>query len=148
MSSHQSWRERPDDTKLLKRFNARKMPHHNGQPYDLQLPQQLRLVVGERAAVVDVPLRPYMMVGRKDSHLDNDVTVDLAPFDAREKGVSRSHVMMMTMGDCLMIKALRTLNGTLLNGFELEPMQEYLLRHNDELTLGDLIVRVQFVDAR
>lgn len=138
-------RKRSDITLPLREHPMRPMPPRYGQLEDLNIPQQLRFVIGVSANVITVPLRPYLVLGRRDSAYDHDVHLDLSPFDAYHLGVSRLHLMILSPGNCLLVKDLKSTNGTLLNGFLLEAHQEVILRHNDELTLGNLWVQVRFL---
>lgn len=138
--------KRPDITLPLPKHPMRRLPPRPGQPDDLNIPQQLCFVVGAQAHVITTPVRPYLVLGRRDSTLDNDIHLDLAPFNAHALGVSRAHIMILSPGNCLLIKDLNSTNGTLLNGYHLEPHQEVILRHNDELTLGRLWVQVRFIN--
>lgn len=71
--------------------------------------------------------------------------VDLTPYDALEKGVSRRHMMLSREHDTVVVMDLGSANGTYLNGQRLLPSEPRILRDNDELRLGRLVVRVTFV---
>lgn len=130
---------------LNREEGAPAMPARVTQPLDLDLPQALRFIVGEMSAVLDVPLKPYMVVGRKNSDRDTQVDVDLSPFEAHRFGVSRYHAIILVANGRLSIKDFNSTNGTYLNDFVLQPMHAYRLRHGDQLKLGELSLRVHFV---
>jgi len=71
--------------------------------------------------------------------------VDLTPYDALEKGVSRRHLMVSREHDTVVVMDLGSANSTYLNGQRLLPSEPRILRDNDELRLGRLVVRVTFV---
>jgi hypothetical protein len=73
---------------------------------------------------------------------DITVDVDLTPFDAADKGVSRKHAGIYTEEDMLKVVDLESTNGTYLNGSRLTPFQPRILRNGDELRLGKLVLIV------
>lgn len=70
--------------------------------------------------------------------------VDLSPYDALEKGVSRRHMMVSREHDTVAVMDLGSANSTYLNGQRLLPSEPRILRDNDELRLGRLVIRVTF----
>lgn len=131
--------------KLNPMRRAAPLPPRLGDSYDYRRPRELRFVHALTNESFTVPLRPYMVVGRRTSVQDYEVVVDLSPFDARKNGVSRFHAMILFIGDNLMIKDLSSTNGTHINGYALEALQEYPLYPGDGLTIGKLNVGVEFV---
>jgi hypothetical protein len=71
--------------------------------------------------------------------------VDLTPFDALEKGVSRRHMALNFEHETIAVIDLGSANGTFLNGQRLLPNEPRILRDNDELRLGHMVIRVNFV---
>jgi hypothetical protein len=87
-----------------------------------------------------------IVVGR--AHNEPDVAlpdVDLLPYGALEKGVSRNHLMLMREHDTVVVTDMGSANSTHLNGQRLMPYEPRILRDNDELRLGLLVVRVSFI---
>lgn len=114
-------------------------------PLDVQLPPKLRFVVNDLSAVIDLPLRAYTVIGRRDPNDDYPIDVDLGIFDAQRNGVSRYHAVIQAQNGRISIKDYNSANGTLLNGYRLRPMFGYRLRHGDELTLGRMLIQVHFL---
>ncbi|MEW6580951.1 MAG: FHA domain-containing protein [Chloroflexota bacterium] len=83
------------------------------------------------------------VVGR--THEDVVPDLDLAPFNALERGVSRRHARLTRQSLTVMVQDLGSVNGTFLNGTRLVPFQPRVLRHDDELVLGRLALRVSFL---
>lgn len=135
----------PLDTRQLNRRYSVPMDDRETQPFDFQIPHQLRLYLQRTGAVLDLPLKRYMVIGRKHSDTDQQVDVDLSPFEAQTHGVSRYHAIIQISDDRIVIKDFNSSNGTLLNGYELRPMFAYRLRHGDELSFGRLICAVHFL---
>lgn len=114
-------------------------------PLDNAQPRSLRFIIGNMDAVIDHQVRNYLVIGRKDDNNDKQVDVDLVPFGALDKGVSRYHAIIQITNERLTIKDFNSSNGTLLNGALLKPMFAYRLRHGDELTLGELRLHIHFM---
>lgn len=113
-------------------------PLDPGQPWVVEF-----RVVGS-PTTVQVRLRDVMVLGRTDSDRNVFPEIDLTPFDALSKGVSRRHAVIMVRNGRVTVKDLDSTNGTRLNNFELLKDTEYRLRHGDELSLGQLQLQVLF----
>ena len=105
--------------------------------------EPITLEIGDQQ--VTVPVAEVITIGRvsdipDDSHPD----VDLGPYGAGEKGVSRKHVKIKRKNILVYVADLGSTNGTLLNGRRLIPNAERLLRNGDELQLGHLKMKVKF----
>jgi pSer/pThr/pTyr-binding forkhead associated (FHA) protein len=86
-----------------------------------------------------------LVVGRSDANSTIMPDIDLAPFGAAEKGVSRQHAAIELSGDeTLMVLDVGSSNGTFLNGQRLLPNQPRVLRDGDELRFGKLIAHIYF----
>jgi FHA domain/zinc-ribbon domain len=96
----------------------------------------------------ELPVSANLIVGRHDeASPDPAPDVDLTPFGALEKGVSREHLSLTWKNDLIYVADLESTNGTMLNGQHLLPGIARLLRDGDELMIGQLIVRVHFSDT-
>jgi hypothetical protein len=83
-------------------------------------------------------------VGRADPVTGNTPGLDLTPFGAQEKGVSRTHAIIKRGDETLTLTDLGSVNGTHLNGQRLVPNQPRVLRDGDEIRLGKLTMHVYF----
>jgi hypothetical protein len=88
------------------------------------------------------PKRP-LMFGRSRSTADEFV-IDLSPYGAHDKGVSRRHAAIEREGNSLFLWDLTSSNGTYLNGIRLTPLQLHQVHDGDEICLGRLILRIYF----
>jgi pSer/pThr/pTyr-binding forkhead associated (FHA) protein len=61
-----------------------------------------------------------------------------------EQGVSRRHLSITRDHDTVTVTDLGSANHTYLNGQRLIPFEHRILRDNDELRLGRLVIRVAF----
>ena len=92
-----------------------------------------------------LPIGDRITVGRASSIAgDMEPDVDLGPYGADEKGVSRQHLQIRYQGFQTFASDLGSSNGTWLNGQRLAARTEYLLRDGDELRLGRMKVTVKF----
>jgi hypothetical protein len=94
---------------------------------------------------ITLPLTEQIIVGRCSGNSEGvQPDVDLSPFAAEEKGVSRCHVRIVHKGALVYVGDLGSLNGSWINGFGLPPQNERLLRDGDRLRLGKLEIKVTF----
>lgn len=94
--------------------------------------------------VVDV--HHFLVLGR--THNNPKIAqpdVDLAPYGATDMGVSRRHLILSRDHDTISVTDLGSANSTYLNGQRLNPNEARILRDNDELRLGRLVIRFQFL---
>ena len=70
--------------------------------------------------------------------------LDLAPYGALEKGVSRRHAMIEIAHGSAFLRDLHSRNGTYLNGQQLPPYEPRALCDGDEIRLGTLAIHVYF----
>jgi pSer/pThr/pTyr-binding forkhead associated (FHA) protein len=85
-----------------------------------------------------------IVMGRSDNSSAQKPDLDLTPFGALEKGVSRLHAAIIRTEDTLTLIDMGSSNGTHLNGQRLIPDQPRILRDGDELRLGKLIAHIYF----
>jgi len=78
-------------------------------------------------------------LGRKQSS-----EIDLTPYGALDRGVSRVHARLHLQDNHLYVTDLGSTNGTYLAGKRLLPNTPALLRKGDELLIGRLMVQVMF----
>lgn len=84
------------------------------------------------------------IIGREDQSSNNHPDINLIPYGALEKGVSRIHAMIERSEDTLTITDMGSSNGTFLNGQRLVSNQPRVIRDGDEIRFGKLIARIYF----
>lgn len=94
-----------------------------------------RIFLSERLSVV---------IGRTDLGARSRPDIDLTPYGALDRGVSRAHARLHLEDNKLYITDLGSTNGTFLAGKRLTPNQPEAIRKGDELLLGRLAVQVLF----
>lgn len=104
------------------------------------------VILHVRDAAEPVTLQPARrtVLGRADVTSTVQPDLDLTPFGALEKGVSRIHAAVERSEDTLTIVDMGSSNGTHLNGQRLLPDQPRVLRDGDEIRLGKLVAHVYF----
>lgn len=106
---------------------------------------QLRLRFRDTSQTLALNVDREVVLGR--AHEEPDVPqpdIDLSPYGAVEKGVSRIHLKLTRDQDTLVVMDLGSANGTFMNGQRLIPYEPRILRDNDELRLGRLVMRATF----
>lgn len=86
-----------------------------------------------------------VVIGRE--HKDFSPTIDLTPFEAFERGVSRQHAILRRQNDTVVLIDLHSANNTFLNGQRLVPDDPRILRDGDDIRFGQLTLRVVFQDV-
>jgi hypothetical protein len=103
---------------------------------------QISLLVLGTDTVLRLPPRPQVTVGRADVGLTSLPDIDLTPFMAYQKGVSRLHISIKIASGKASIVDLGSSNGTMLNSKRILPNQAYLINTGDRLSLGKLELQV------
>lgn len=106
----------------------------------------LELKFRDSEETLQVPVKQAVVLGRVHSEPGvEQPDVDLGPYGAVQKGVSRLHLKVARDYDTVVVTDLGSSNHTYLNGQRLMPGEPRILRDNDELRLGHLVIRVAFV---
>ncbi|MEP7288242.1 MAG: FHA domain-containing protein [Chloroflexota bacterium] len=90
-----------------------------------------------------IPLVRELMLGRYGGvEAEDPANIDLAPFKAFEKGVSRKHAVLRRLGPDVVILDLESTNGTWLNGVSLKAHQPVTLRSGDRVLMARLMLQI------
>ncbi|MBX3062528.1 MAG: FHA domain-containing protein [Anaerolineae bacterium] len=108
---------------------------------------EIALFIESQPIPLIVAVAPLAILGRHGQHESNQPQVDLVPFGAFEKGVSRFHACLRREHSAFEIEDLASSNGTWLNDRRLMPSQPTALRAGDTIRLGQLKMQVMFIDA-
>jgi len=108
------------------------------------------IIIHIRDATEPLTFQPQLqtVLGRVDSSSTQKPDLDLTPYGALEKGVSRIHAAICRNDDTLTLVDKGSANGTHLNGQRLVPNQPRVLRDGDEVRLGKLIAHIYFKPRR
>lgn len=111
----------------------------------VKIPLRLVLNVGEISPkTLAVKLKERITVGRAGTDGEQP-DLDMSPFEALDKGVSRLHAVFLYRDEQIYVEDLGSTNGTRINGLKLVPGKQYRLRNGDELEFGSLRVVVRLV---
>ncbi|MEQ8674665.1 MAG: FHA domain-containing protein [Aggregatilineales bacterium] len=132
------------DTKQFEDANSKIFDTHY---YDLDSV----LVLWSRKSGNEYELRPQssdheLIIGRVTSAAVTP-DVDLSAENGEELGVSRLHLAVKhdPKANTIIVYDLGSANGTFINGQKLHPKEERILRSEDDLRLGRLVLRVRFL---
>ncbi len=108
--------------------------------------QDASIIIHIRDAAEPIVLQPakQTVLGRADTSSPQKPDLDLTPYGALEKGVSRLHAAIQRGDDALTLVDMGSVNGTHLNGQRLIPDQPRVLRDGDEIRLGKLVAHIYF----
>ncbi|MBC8100397.1 MAG: FHA domain-containing protein [Armatimonadetes bacterium] len=104
---------------------------------------QLTLRIADCAPIIK-QLRQPILLGRSDHETNFMPDIDLNPVGGDEAGVSRRHATLIPDSNGLLVKDLKSTNGTFINERELKPDMLYRILPGDELRLGYLRIRVTY----
>jgi hypothetical protein len=130
-----------DNNPILKRMMSRST---QGSTSRLGEGREVLLVIrGMVERVMMVEGKTYKL-GRFEVSTRKEDEIDLSPYGALDRGVSRVHAALSLQNDHIYITDLTSTNGTYLGGQRLKPNEATLLRKGDELLIGRLPVQVLF----
>jgi hypothetical protein len=92
--------------------------------------------------IISLTGRQEFTLGRVSGSQSVLPDIDLAPYDAYEKGTSRLHASIKLDGQFVSIIDLGSVNGTYLNGKPIPVHEPQALSNGDIIALGDLKVQV------
>lgn len=92
-----------------------------------------------------VDLESSVVVGRSYPQTELFPGVDLSPFDAYQRGVSRHHAILQLEDQQVVIRDNSSANGTLLNGKRIRPELSYPLRNGDIVSLAKMQLKFELL---
>ncbi len=105
---------------------------------------QIKLHILGMPQPIVTQLNPAIILGRADKNNPFEMDVDLGSYGAAELGVSRQHAVLEVMRKTVMLTDLGSTNGTFLNNQRVMPQQRRVVRDNDEIRLGKLVIHIYF----
>lgn len=109
---------------------------------ELKTLHPLVLYVSQDMDPLAVARQDNLVIGRTEG--DDEVPIDLGPYEAQAKGVSRKHAQLNASTAQPLLIDLDSYNGTYINGEKLVPQRPYRLNSGDEIRLARLLLRVYF----
>lgn len=102
----------------------------------------VRFKIENKEILFKIGMSEELIIGRSDDDYQPDI--DLAPFGALERGVSRQHAQVSASSDYLLITDLGSTNGTRLNSHKLRANEPYRLDHGDMVSVSGLEFIAEF----
>ena len=140
------YQPRPMQTRKL---NAIDLPPDSAAQDDLAIdigvPSKIALVIKHMQVRILFPVVEPMTLGRSRADNDGSSFIDLQQFGADDLGVSRKHMRLWSENGELFIEDLASLNHSRLNGNLLEGHTPQRIRHGDQIALGGLELKVEFI---
>jgi hypothetical protein len=84
------------------------------------------------------------ILGRYEANSRSQPRIDLTPYRAYDKGVSRLHAIIRRTENGLMIEDLASTNGTWLNDTPLDPYMPRSVNSGDRIRLSKLELEIRF----
>lgn len=107
-------------------------------------PYEVALIIEHRDSPLIVTIAPSALIGRFVEANPDQPQIDLVPFGAYDKGVSRVHARIVRDSDAFYLEDVGSSNGTWLNGARLEVRTHVRLRSGDFISFGQLGVYIVF----
>ena len=105
---------------------------------------ELILVIRGIVERIVLPEDLSVVLGRSDARLRYHADVDLTPYGALDRGVSREHARVYAEEGNLYIVDMGSTNGTFVSGTRLEPNTPTMISKGDEVLLGRLPIQILF----
>ena len=93
---------------------------------------------------LQIQVREKAILGRTGGESARVALINLDPYGAEQRGVSRRHAFLERSGDRLYISDLGSTNHTYLNGQQLQEHDQLIVRDGDQIRLGHLRMRAFF----
>jgi pSer/pThr/pTyr-binding forkhead associated (FHA) protein len=100
--------------------------------------------VGQSEKPLVIEIASQAVLGRYAAGSASQPRIDLAPYNAFGKGVSRMHAIIRRTERGLVVEDLASSNGSWLNGVRLNPFSPRPLQSGDRLALSQLEIVVHF----
>jgi hypothetical protein len=128
----------------LERAVSQTSPSLADSPALVKPDKVITLVIAGSGRCIRVATTKEHIIGRKDSRTGATPGVDLSEDGGYDGGVSRQHAIISVQNAVCLVEDLESSNGTFINGRQLEPYKPTVIYHRDNLTLGKLLIRVEF----
>ncbi len=123
---------------------TQRVPRRGTPVFESTMLLSLEVSRDESPVVLRLPANRPLIFGRDDPDSGQRPDIDLVPYGAYQRGVSRHHAALELTGKRLVLSDLSSANGTFLNGVRLDPHETHQIRDGDRLRMGNLTVDVFF----
>jgi hypothetical protein len=109
--------------------------------------QRITFRIAGYEQTITMPVIGTVTLGRSDNRTNYRPDLDLTRYGGHAAGVSRQHARLYIEDGMLKVMDLKSINGTFLNGSRLPPLQARIVRNEDELQLGKLVLHILSVSV-
>jgi hypothetical protein len=103
---------------------------------------EISLLILDNGKIITVKGQKEYSIGRISKGQAIIPDVDLSPFEAHKKGVSRLHAYLKIDKRGVVIVDMGSANGTKVNGQRIAPNVDYPLKHADTIVLGSIPLQI------
>jgi len=112
------------------------------------VPWRIGLHLVEKNETLQIEIEDAVTLGRAGLDTFEYPHYNLTQFGAHSRGVSRVHARLAIHQNGVAIHDLSSTNGTLLNGYRLEPFTDVDIQNDDLIELGRLKIKVSFLNKQ
>lgn len=131
------------DDRRLKRMLQHQSEENDGT-MSLGNKQEVILLIRGMVERVMMEADKLYKLGRFELGMNEPDEIDLTPYGAQDRGVSRVHAQLQIIDGIVHITDLGSTNGTFVNSTRLKPETPIALRKGDEILIGRLAIQVLF----
>jgi pSer/pThr/pTyr-binding forkhead associated (FHA) protein len=110
--------------------------------------REVLLLVDSGIRKIELRNEVSYLLGRFSKSKPRGNHIDLSPFAAQDRGVSRIHAQIHMEDDQLFLTDMDSTNGTYLDGVKLQAHQQYQLRQGSNIILGRMHMQVMYKSAQ
>lgn len=110
----------------------------------LKKAREVLLLVENGIRRIELHNEASYLLGRFNSSKQRSNHIDLSPFGAADRGVSRIHSQLHMDDGKLYISDMDSTNGTFVDGIRLQPHYPTQLRQGSEVMLGKLHIQIMY----
>lgn len=146
-----NWAEPPATTTFVDTGRTRAMSLGQAETPRVPPESQTHLKPGQMALLINGAPQVVILEGRSEYVLGREgqeqvvPDVNLNAYGGREKGVSRVHAALRRERQQVLLIDLGSTNGTRLNGQTVTAHQAVKVENGDEIRLGKLMLKINFV---
>ncbi len=107
-----------------------------------ELRTEISLLLLDNGKIITLKGQKEYSIGRNSKGQAIIPDVDLSPFDAHKKGVSRLHAYLKIDKRGIALIDMGSANGTKVNGQRITPNIDYPLKHADTIVLGSIPMQI------
>jgi hypothetical protein len=138
--------KRPVETAIFSTRNLKRRSGHAEQADDVNVREDREIILVIRGIIERfvIPKDRKVTLGRADVKMRYVPDIDLTPYGALDRGVSREHANLWLKNGEIFLEDLESTNGTFVAGDQLAPNKLVKIERGDELMFGRLAIQILF----